>query len=129
MTRRTTGLHTARHRTSVLAAAAAGGFLCTALATGGGCAQQAAQGAASQAAVQAAQVATTAVTTTVTGQNPTPRPRANPAIKFNGRGGYDISGAQQAALKRAHWMRDHHNQVFRPSYPKPPTSQPTTRPS
>jgi hypothetical protein len=77
-----------------------------------------------QAAAQASQVAASAVTTTVTGQNPAPRPRQNSGIRFNGRGGFDSSEAQAAALRHAHWIRDHHNQVFRPSWPKPPTSMP-----
>ena len=78
-----------------------------------------------QAAASASQLATTTVTTSVTGQNPTPRPRRNTGVKFNGRGGFDTSEARAAALRHAHWVRDHHNEVFRPSWPKPPTSMPT----
>ena len=129
MTLRTTGFRTAFRDVgygTLVTAVAAGGFVVTALLTGGGCAEA----AAAQSAVAASQVASSAVTTTLAGQNPTPRPRGQPSgIKFNGRGGYDISAAQQAVLKRTHWVRDHHNQVFRPSYPKPPSSQPTTQPT
>ena len=105
-----------------------------------GCAKNGAEKAvttASQAASQAAnlspigaasQLAVTSVTSAVAGQNPT-TPKKTPGIKFNGRGGYDASVAQQAALTRAHWLRDHHNQVYRPSYPHPVTTQPTTQPT
>ena len=84
---------------------------------------------AAQSAMQAAsQLTTTSVTSVVAGQNPT-QPKKTPGIKFNGRGGYDASVAQQAALRRAHWLRDHHNQIYRPSYPHPVTTQPTTQPT
>ena len=121
---RTTGTRSTQFGTILVAAS--GGMLLLGLAAASGCTQSERRVTASQAAVQASQVATTAVTTTVTGQNPTTGPRRNTSgIKFNGRGGYDSSEARAAALKRAHWFRDHHNEVFRPSWPKPPTSMPS----
>lgn len=131
MTRRTTGFLTAGFSKrfgygTCLTAAAVAAFGLSAALTSGGCAEA----AAAQSAVGASQVAASAVTTTLAGaQQPANRPRQSTGVKFNGRGGYDVSEAQKMALKRAHWVRDHHNEVYRPSHPKPPSSQPSSRPS
>ena len=122
---RTNDSRTTPNRDRPIILAAVGGALLLGLIAVAGCTRTERRVAGSQAASQASQVATTAVTTTVTGQNPTPRPRQSSGIKFNGRGGFDSSEARAAALRHAHWIRDHHNQVFRPSWPKPPTSMPT----
>ena len=127
MSRRTFGI-----RTVVVSAgvASALGLFITA-----GCAQQQ---AATQAA-QAVQLASAAVTSVAGGQShaSTTNPRYASGIKLNGRGGFDASQAQKNALARAHYIRDHHNDVFKPyrpstqptSQPSPqPTPQPTTRP-
>ena len=124
MTYRTTGLRTLGYRTTVVGATA--GCLLAGFVFAAGCTpEQAATQAAAQAAQAVSQLATTSVTSTVAGQNPKPT-KPTPGVKFNGRGGYDARVAQQAALRQAHWIRDHHNQVYRPSYPHPGTTQPTT---
>jgi hypothetical protein len=104
-----------------------------------GCAQK--QNAAPTAAPQSveAQLAQAAVTTvsnvvsTATGANRTDRrkipgavPMSATGIKRNGRGGYDVSQRQKAALRRAHVYRDRYGVIDRT--PKP-TTQPTTRPA
>ena len=128
MTRSTTGFHTRTYRTFIVGAA--GGCLLAGFFVAAGCTSQQQQAAANAAAsavgMQAPQLAsTTTVTSTVAGQ---PKPKTYPSgIKFNGRGGYDSSQAQRNALARAHWFRDHHNEVYRPSWPKPvTTTQPAT---
>ena len=55
------------------------------------------------------------------GQAQTKKPR----IKPNGRGGYDASELQQAALKQAHAMRDRYGVIDRSK----PTTRPTTQPA
>jgi hypothetical protein len=55
----------------------------------------------------------------------TPAPR-KPLVKPNGRGGYDASEAQAAALKRAHYMSDKYGTINRT--PRP-TTRPTNRPA
>ena len=85
-----------------------------------GCEQQARRAAARNAATAAVAAATGQNSTTTT---PAPRPRQRaPLIKPNGRGGYDSSAAQAAALKRAHYMSDKFGTINR-------TRQPTTRPA
>ena len=70
---------------------------------------------ATASAVTAAQGAAATATT------PRPAPY-KPQIKPNGRGGYDASEAQKAALTRAHALRDRYGVIDR-------TPRPTTRPA
>ena len=122
MSRRTHGIRTA----SVFA----GGMVALGLLGAAGCAQQAATAAAASATQVATAAVASAVTTTATGQSATtpatPAPQRAPGVKPNGRGGFDASNAQKAALTRAHWMRDHHNEAFKPYRP---TTQPTSQPT
>jgi hypothetical protein len=116
MTRRTHGIRT------TVAAAAAGGVVALGFFAAAGCTRE----ERTTTARSAAQVAAASVTTTATGQSTATTPsRRSSGIKLNGRGGFDASEAQQDALKRAYYMRDHHNDVFKPYRPSTqPTSQP-----
>jgi hypothetical protein len=123
MTRCTTGLHTRHYRT--FAVITTGGSLLLGFLLAAGCTQTERSTTASQAAMQASQLASTTVTSALAGQNSKPKTYSS-GVKFNGRGGYDSSQAQRNALARAHWFRDHHNEVYRPSWPKPVTTKPST---
>jgi hypothetical protein len=114
MTRRTHGICTT-------VAAAAGGVVALGF-LAAGCTRE----ERTTTARSAAQVAAASVTTTATGQSTaSTTPRRSSGIKLNGRGGFDASEAQQNALKRAYYMRDHHNDVFKPYRASTqPTSQP-----
>ena len=121
MTRRTYGIHTAFAATTV------GGLVLIGMFAAAGCTQEERR----TTARSAAQAAVASATTTAGGQSATttttPTPRRAPGVKPNGKGGFDASVAQKNALTRAHWMRDHHNEAFKPFRPSTqPTSQPTT---
>ena len=72
------------------------------------------------------------VVSTATGANrdrpkiPGAVPMSSTGIKRNGRGGYDVSARQKAALRRAHVYRDRYGVVDRT--PKP-TTRPATQPA
>ena len=94
-----------------------------------GCAQtqDRAGGQSPQAAVaQAAATTVSNAVSTAAGSNAdTTRPaqrRASTGIKRNGRGGYDVSEQQKAALRRAHAIRDRYGVIDR-------SPRPTTRPA
>jgi hypothetical protein len=102
-----------------------------------GCAQK--QDRAGRQSPQAAIAQATATTvsnvvSTATGSNGNNGRRRIPramtvseaGIKPNGRGGYDVSARQQAALRQAHAYRDRYGVIDRT--PKP-TGRPTTRPA
>lgn len=99
-------------------------------------AQDAANLAASAASVPAAAAgavvnATTAGATSSSPANQRPawtRPHKVYGLKRNGRGGYDVSKQQQHALKMSRLIAKHYGTINRTPR-KPPTSQPTTRPS
>jgi hypothetical protein len=83
-----------------------------------GCAKNERRVAAQNATASAVTAAQGAVATSTT-----PRPaRRKSLIKPNGRGGYDASAAQAAAIKRAHYMSDKYGTINR-------TPRPTTRPA
>ena len=101
-------------------------FCCTGLALSGlvllaGCSQSQQRAAAQGAAANAIAAASGQPASTPSNLTIVPRRRA-PLIKPNGRGGYDSSAAQAAALKRAHYMSDKYGTINR-------TRQPTTRPA
>jgi hypothetical protein len=118
MTRRTLGFRT------VVCAVAAGGLFAGGVLTTSGCTRTERR----VTAQQAAQAAAMSVTTTAAGHTTTTPGRRSIGVKPNGRGGFDASEAQKAALARAHYMRDHHNDIMKPFRPTTrPTSQPVTR--
>ena len=85
---------------------------------------QAAAGAAADVVNTATGAVTGAVNGAVSGAQAGAgaRPaKKQPRIKRNGRGGYDASELQQAALKSAHSMRDRYGVIDR--------TKPTTRPA
>ena len=86
----------------------------------GGCSQTERRAVAQSAAANAVAAAGGQATSTAAGTT-VPR-RREPLIKPNGRGGYDSSAAQAAALKRAHYMSDKYGTINR-------TRRPTTRPA
>ena len=99
------------------------GLLAFGLLAIGGCAQQAATAAAGAATDAVLSVATAG------GQTNTSNPPRGKwvGVKPNGRGGFDASVAQKAALAKAHYMRDHRNDLIKPFRPSTqPTTQPTT---
>jgi hypothetical protein len=106
-----------------------GGVL--ALTTFVGCAQSARERA--QTINRTAQATAVAAATTATGANTSVArpvaPRNVPRIKPNGRGGYDSSELQAAAIKRAHYLADRYGTLDgRPRAMTPPSTQPVLRP-
>lgn len=90
-----------------------------------GCTQEERRTTARSAAQSAATLVTAAAGQAATSTTAAPG-RAASGVKPNGRGGFDASAAQKAALNRAHYIRDHKHEIFRPYRP---TTRPTSQPA